>query len=434
MTLESLFESELLLEVYYTNLSMVEGVSDVSEVLSSISSLDKLEEKLALDDGSKETVIDAISEAQKSILLMRLQFNDFIQMMSTMEEKDVNSKATEEKFLLIRAKILELNQKIQELSTDVSKLHPLFNTIPEYSETHDNKKYQLLETLKAINISSTTSMSLNIGTPIPLSAAATPTTTGPSVNMSGINNAAAGAIPATTVRRNKSTAATPVSSNNTPIATGTASATPTSSSASIASTNKKPRKPRQPKKSSVTAKKQPAPSPLNTQVPINTYPGNNISEYHNNGNIKPNYNPNVAVPQNAMNNPSQIMSNVSPTNMVNTPLNNMMGSLNGVVNDFSNMQPPNTMQIQIPPQQQQQQPQQQINMNMNMNMNNITPANILSMTLPVDPQMQQLQNQKTQQRSAPQQQQQRTLSGLDTNDFDLLDLNNLDFGGSMDFV
>lgn len=350
--------------------------------------LEELESILiASENDPKDTLIGVITESQESILPLRLQFNDFIQTMSNIDS--LQGIPAQEKFLEIRNKVVDLTNRLQAISEDFTKLQPLFDTIPEYSEKYGNKKCQPLETLKSasdINIGTTTT------TPIHVSG-----NTGPTANNMNYTSMVS-------KKTSKSNDGTPVSHASTP----SGSAIPTSVLAA-----KKPRKPRQTKKAQAAAAAIAAVTAGNTRnqhtaVPSPTPPNNMIN----------------STPAN----PVQMVSSVPPTSMTGTPINSMISPMGSTHNGFTLPQ----QQTQMPQNQRQQfRPTSRNNSatQSQLNLNNITPANILSMSMAADGQQQQPQLQ--------QQQNNNNSNNYNNNnkEFDPLDFNNLDFGNfNMDMV
>lgn len=356
--------------------------------------LEELESVLtATENDPKDTIIGAITESQQSILPLRLQFNDFIQTMSNIDS--LQGKTPQEKFSEVRNKIVDLNNRLQAISEDFTKLQPLFDTIPEYSEKYGNKKCQPLETLKSASDN-------NIGT----------TSTTP-IHVSGATGPAANNMNYTSIiskKTSKSNDGTPVSHASTP----SGSAMPTSVLAA-----KKPRKPRQTKKAQAAAAAVAAVTAGNTRnqhaAVLSPTPPNNMIN---------------STPAN----PVQMVSSVPPTSMTGTPINSMISPMGSAHNGFT------LPQQQTQPQMSQNQRQQFRPTSRNnsatqsqLNLNNITPANILSMSMAADGQQQ-----------PPQQQQQQQNNNNSSNnynnnnnnkEFDPLDFNNLDFGNfNMDIV
>lgn len=345
-------------------------MSGISDLLVPDMKLEELETSLATGgDDPKDRVDKAITDAQNSILPMRLQFNDFMHTMSNID--DLQNSTPMEKFNLIRSKVLDLSDKLQTMSEDVGKLHPLFNTIPEYSEKYGTKKFQPLETLRIPQSNSVSSPQTQ-------------------------NNAIVGAN--LNKKANRSNDGTPVSQTSTPM--GSAVPTP------YATTAKKPRKPRQPKKPQTTAAAAAAAAAAAVAA---------------NGHIKSQASPTPPahmVSSVPATNPVQMVNSVPPTNMMGTPMQNLMSPLGNTPNyGFSQQQ----SQQQPTPQQQQRQQYNSATKNSTMpqsqpmNLNSITPANILSMSMTGDPLHQQQQQNKK--------------------EFDPLDFNNLDFGNlNMDMI
>ncbi|QLQ79819.1 hypothetical protein HG537_0C04680 [Torulaspora globosa] len=311
-------------------------MSSLADLLTPDLKLDDLEASLA--GGTKEPqekVMNAIDKAQGSILPMRLQFNDFLQTMSSLD--DLQDQTPLEKFTMIRNKVLDLTNRLQMISEDVGKLQPLFDTIPEYSERYGTKKFQPLETLKLTSQNSTIST--------------------PQTQNSGGSN------PLTSRKISKSSGGTPVSHTSTPLGSTAPSTFPAA--------GKKPRKPRQSKKAQATAVAADTVKSQPSTVLSPTPPAHMI---------------NSAPPAN----PMQMMNGVVPNTMMGSPMQSLMSPVGNTPNGYGI--PQQQMQSQQPPQQFNQPavgnsvpPVQPLNMN------SITPANILNMSMGADPQQQPIQ-------------------------------------------
>lgn len=130
-----------------------EEQANLSDVLTPSMSLTELEMKFADEtDGKAKDVVQArIKKAEDGILPLRLQFNDFTQIMSSLDEERYANVSKQEKFQMIRSKVLGLTERLQELSNDFEELQPLFATVGEYSKTYKNKNFQVLENLASYN-------------------------------------------------------------------------------------------------------------------------------------------------------------------------------------------------------------------------------------------------------------------------------------------
>ncbi|QLL32939.1 hypothetical protein HG536_0D04610 [Torulaspora globosa] len=340
-------------------------MSSLADLLSPDLKLDDLEASLA--GGTKEPqekVISAIDKAQGSILPMRLQFNDFLQTMSSLD--DLQDQTPLERFALIRNKVLDLTNRLQMISEDVGKLQPLFDTIPEYSERYGTKKFQPLETLKVTSQNSTIST--------------------PQTQNSGASN------PPASKKISKSSGGTPVSHSSTPLGSAAPSTFPAA--------GKKPRKPRQSKKAQAAAAA--AAAAVDT---VKSQPSTVLSP------TPPAHMINSAPPAN----PMQMMNGVMPNTMTGSPMQSLMSPVGNTPNGYGLPQ----QQMQLP--QSQQQPQQFNQPTVGnsappvqpLNMNSITPANILNMSMGADPQQQQpIQNNPR-----------KNFDPLDFNNLDFGDLN-----------
>lgn len=342
-------------------------MSGLADLLVADMKLDDLEASLSGGSNEpQEKVLNAIDKAQGSILPMRLQFNDFLQTMSSLDDHPPM-----EKFTLIRNKVLELTNRLQTISDDVGKLQPLFDTIPEYSERYGTKKFQPLETLKVSSHNST------ISTPqAPVNVAANPP---PSKKLS------------------KSNGGTPISHASTPLGSNGPSTFPAAA--------KKPRKPRQSKKAQAAAAAAAAAASAAADS-VKSQPSTVLSP------TPPAHMMNSAPPAN----PMQMMSGVVPNAMMGTPMQSLMSPVGNGHNGFGLPQQQMQQPQSQPPSQQFNQPSMSNSVPpaqpvQPVNMNNITPANILSMNMGGDPQQPNQNNQR------------RDFDPLDFNNLDFRDLN-----------
>lgn len=244
---------------------------DLSQILTPNLTLDELEDRLVTDNQEsnnektgtpKQIISDSLIKTQKSILPLRLAFNNFIQIMSTID--NMPDKSSQEKFTLIKSLLIDINDKITDISGDFEQLQPLFSTIDEYSEKNGNKTFHLYETLKPVDS--------------PNNTVASKTAKG---NASHAKKKSTGSTPGSTTN-NTSVASTPNVTTTGTVASNTNNNTAAS---------KKPRKPRQNKKTTTTTKAQQKQSPVNN---VNPTPG---------------------------------MNSVSPSNVLNTPMSSMMSPM-----------------------------------------------------------------------------------------------------------
>lgn len=207
---------------------------DLNEILNRSFKLNALEMKFSEGDkdGPKSQVLAKIKKAEEAILPLRLQFNDFTQIMSNLDDEKMSSISNEEKFQMIRSKVIGITERLQSLSSEFEELQPLFATVNEYSEKYKNKNFQVIQLLNGYNHIGKTG-SITGGTPG--AASSTPT----NLNQTGSS------ISANTkkVTKNIPTPGPSVTtpSNSTNIATPGSATTP-------ATQAKKPRKARQTKK------------------------------------------------------------------------------------------------------------------------------------------------------------------------------------------
>lgn len=93
--------------------------------------LEDLEVTLANNENEvRDNVSKQISEAYDEILPLRLQFNDFIQTMASIDQGGSRQGDRMAKYLHVRDKILQLNDRFQSLSSHLETLQPLFGHRP----------------------------------------------------------------------------------------------------------------------------------------------------------------------------------------------------------------------------------------------------------------------------------------------------------------
>lgn len=283
-----------------------------------------LAERLTVEADYKNTVKQEIQKIQDSILPLRLRFNELLNLLATIDQKqDVSN---QEIFTTIRLKVVEFFSEIQAFSGDYERLQPLFDVMEQLlKEDKSAPKFSPLERLRHLS----------------------------DVGHSNQLRGAGGASPATAT-----SAASGASANTKQTKSGTN--TPTSNvptpSAALNAAAKKSRKPR-PKKNSI---------PTNLGAPTGLTPATAAA---------------TAAASTAMNsganqqftpstNPAQIVSSMSPMNMMSSPMNIMSPvNSNNSMNFAASVKQPIQNQRHVPTNSQQ------------VNMNSITPANILNMSM-----------------------------------------------------
>ncbi|SCU93684.1 LADA_0G04390g1_1 [Lachancea dasiensis] len=330
--------------------------------------LENLFERLGSDHEFKNSIKQELQNVQNSILPMRLHFNELLNAMASIDAKQESSAL--ERFTYVRTKLLEFMKDVDTLSSDYVRLQPLFDGLQQASKDDNiSVKFSPLERLSNINDAA-------------LATAGRPQ----SGKRSNVNSPSALAAASTT----KSA----VSSGNTP-----SSNLPTPSTTASAAA-KKPRKPRTkknsgPSPSSMPSQPQP-PSQALQQAIHQQQPAQSMQHQKQ-------FTPST--------NPSQLLSGMSPMNIMSSPLNTM-SPVNG-----SNMSfPPGGKPSNMHSVQRHVQPSQP-----SFNSNSITPANILSMSMSDQSNPAAAYTQMNPQGSVNQ-----DLGSLDLNNIDLSNLN-MDF-------
>ncbi|AMD21489.1 HER211Cp [Eremothecium sinecaudum] len=114
------------------------------ELLSPSLTLQELQHALTHDSGTRAELEARISNVRDSVLPVRLLFNDFLRTLAQIDQ--LGDRSPQEKFALVRTKLLELHSRVRSLVGDFQALKPLLNTMSTYSETRD-QKFSPLETL-----------------------------------------------------------------------------------------------------------------------------------------------------------------------------------------------------------------------------------------------------------------------------------------------
>lgn len=252
---------------------------DQQAKIISAMSLEEFELKLATDPDNnnfKMGLTDSVASLQKEILPLRLKFNEFLNLMATLDQEDGNNNSnkltSQERFNMVKTNLVSLYNDIQRLSKDFQSLEGLFGCISEYTGINNTKEFEPLESL-SINYTSTGSNTPNQAGGTPTSTAHTKKNTAssqtnnktsPQVGTLSSSNAAAAVSSSANNNNNnnnnnKNNSALP---GNTPVATPTTTGT----------APKKPRKPRQPRKQSAataTSVSQ-ASTPASGNISINT--------------------------------------------------------------------------------------------------------------------------------------------------------------------
>lgn len=343
---------------------------EVSKVLKEFD-FGNLHEKLESEDGYKDSVKQEIQSVQDSIQPMRLRFNELLNMLAIIDQETEVS--NQEKFLSIRAKIVEFVSELQAFSSSYGRLQPLFDTIQQQPKGGKTSiKFTPLERLRHLSDASLGNQAKSAS--------------------GGSPPAAAVASVLTTTKQPKSSTNTPTSNAATPSATFNAAA-------------KKPRKSRSKKNSlstglgghPVATAASPA-AVAAAAAAVSTNPG-----------VAMGSNPGIQQQFTPSTNPTQILSSMSPMNMMSSPMNIMSPANNVNMAYTGPTKPPVPSHRHMPSSSQQ------------MNMNGITPANILNMSM-----MEQANQPHLTTAPAPQPPNQLDMNNLDLNNLDLSNLN-MDF-------
>ncbi|SCU87588.1 LAMI_0D06678g1_1 [Lachancea mirantina] len=379
-------------------------------------SVKEMETRFAQEDGLQTELVREFQAPKGLIMPLRLQFNDLLNTMATIDQN--KGKSAHENFQMVRAKVIALNSQIQEFSRQVKGLEPRFESLEKYATEMKTSKFAPLETLSRSSEAAAVQQSKNVSGISGLSG-------GPSV-ASGPSPASAAA------RASYSSANTPNSSVSTPSGAQGAAA-------------RKPKRSRAKKNSVSGSMPGSMPSGMSSGMP-GSVPGTQPLQQMSLAPQQPQQQQHHQMPMPSAN-PGQILANMSPANMMSSPMNvisPMNTGLSGVMGSSfsSNSMMTSANKPQTAPQQRQAVPTPQ-----QINMSNITPANILTMSMMDknmnNPAIRSQPQQQPAQQPQPQQQQQPTpqprtqtqqLPQVGSNDFTNLDLNNLDLSNlNMDF-
>ena len=244
-------------------------------------SLEEFELKLATDpdnDNFKTGLTDSVTSLQKEVLPLRLKFNEFLNLMASLDQEDTNNNSgkmtSQERFNMVKTNLVSLYNDIQKFSKDFQSLEGLFSCISEYTGVNNSKEFEPLESL-SINYTSTGSHTPNQAGGTPTSATHTKKNTlysqannktSPQIGTSASSNIAAASSSSNNNSNNSNNNNT--NKNNGYLPGSTPIATPTA----MGAVTKKPRKPRQARKQSVAAATSvsQASTPVSGNISINT--------------------------------------------------------------------------------------------------------------------------------------------------------------------
>ncbi|CUS22941.1 LAQU0S07e03686g1_1 [Lachancea quebecensis] len=330
-----------------------------------------LHEKLGTDDGYKDSVKQEIQSVQNSIQPMRLRFNELLNMLAIIDRE--TEVPNQEKFLSIRTKIVEFVSELQAFSSGYGKLQPLFDIMQQQGKNEKTStKFTPLERLRHLS-------DANLGNQAKSASGGSPSTA-----------TVLSAPPAT--KQTKSSTNTPTSNVATP-------------SAAFNAATKKPRKSRSKKNSLSTGLGGHPVAAAASPVAVAAA----AAAASTNAGVSMGSNPIIPQQFTPSTNPTQILSSMSPMNMMSSPMNIMSPANNTNMAYTGPAKPPVPNHRHMPTSSQQ------------MNMNGITPANILSMSM-----MEQANQPHQTTAPVPQPSNQLDMNNLDLNNLDLSNLN-MDF-------
>lgn len=108
---------------------------------------DTFRELIIEKESTADEVADKVLEAKKALLPIRTLMTEFVGMIANLES--MGNKTSQEKFLAIRMKLIELQNNIQKFSKDFQQLQPVMRTMDKFNEEVNagEKKFFVQETL-----------------------------------------------------------------------------------------------------------------------------------------------------------------------------------------------------------------------------------------------------------------------------------------------
>ncbi|CDO94665.1 unnamed protein product [Kluyveromyces dobzhanskii CBS 2104] len=108
---------------------------------------DALRELIIEKESTADDVTDTVVEARKALLPIRVLMNEFVAMIANLES--MGNKTSQEKFLAVRMKLIELQNNIQKFSKDFQQLQSLIGTMDQFNNEVNagEKRFFVEETL-----------------------------------------------------------------------------------------------------------------------------------------------------------------------------------------------------------------------------------------------------------------------------------------------
>lgn len=241
--------------------------TSASNTMMSSMRLDEFERRLATGadhERFKSDVMGSIDGVQQEILPLRLKFNEFLAVMSSLDSNDMKM-TNQEKYKFVRDKLLSLYNDIQKLSGNFQPLEPLLNCVGEYTKLNNSKEFEPLETLSINYNSAGSTMNSTPTVKHTKKNSATPTSTAATVVTNGTTSSIA---PNANNKASPQTNTPGTFSANTPTPNTPAAANATIGSTATTTATKKPRKHRAPRKTSGTASQ--SSTPVSANISMNT--------------------------------------------------------------------------------------------------------------------------------------------------------------------
>ncbi|QEU62651.1 Pgd1 [Kluyveromyces lactis] len=189
---------------------------------------DTFRELIIEKESTADEVADKVLEAKKALLPIRTLMTEFVGMIANLES--MGNKTSQEKFLAIRMKLIELQNNIQKFSKDFQQLQPVMRTMDKFNEEVNagEKKFFVQETLgytqPASNGSAagiTKTSSVNDGNPTGSTANTMATAKGLKKNAAGKPNTGA-SVQSGPGRRNSTKKTIPTGPSTAPIGSNSA--------------------------------------------------------------------------------------------------------------------------------------------------------------------------------------------------------------------
>ena len=122
-------------------------VDQLETLLKENLTFDALTEKIIEEEANANVIKDKVVETRNDLLPIRSLMNDLIFTLANLES--MGNKTSQEKFLAVRMKLIELQNNIQKMSRDFQSIQPLIGTMESFNQevTSEGKKFFVSDTL-----------------------------------------------------------------------------------------------------------------------------------------------------------------------------------------------------------------------------------------------------------------------------------------------